>query len=195
LAKAIPYEAPPGPSIMAQHFDEEEASHLEIPYPAEATVAAEADPALASLQMAHFMATPPANATRTKTEEPAPPEEEPLPTLKGMDPLPVPKIMEALSAKFIARPNKPKSQPAPMPSEAKEGTHPSSLRPTEKEPDMTSHHLVEAAHLQNAKARTLSQAINNFEQEMLLNETRFVKQSINNLVDRYFAQQEPDNSW
>ena len=39
-----------------------------------------------------------------------------------------------------------------------------------------------------------SQAINHFGRETILHEAQFVKQSINNLVDRYFSQQESDHS-
>jgi len=54
--------------------------------------------------------------------------------------------------------------------------------------------LTDLPMITGIKAPSLSQAMTNFEEEMLLQETRFIRQSINNLVERYFAQQEPDSS-
>jgi hypothetical protein len=42
---------------------------------------------------------------------------------------------------------------------------------------------------------SIADALQSFEQEVLLRDTRFLKQSINNLVEQYFAQQEPENEW
>jgi hypothetical protein len=41
----------------------------------------------------------------------------------------------------------------------------------------------------------LAESLHDFEKQILLEDTRFLKQSINNLVDRYFSQQEPEGGW
>jgi hypothetical protein len=42
---------------------------------------------------------------------------------------------------------------------------------------------------------SVTEALNTFEQEVLLRDSHFLKQSINNLVERYFSQNEPETEW
>lgn len=42
---------------------------------------------------------------------------------------------------------------------------------------------------------SIADALESFEEEIMLQDNRFFRNSINNLVDQYFAQQEPEDSY
>jgi len=120
--------------------------------------------------------------------------EEQMLRLKGNKSAPEQSILEALSAKFIAYPRE--DSPNTKASEdAPALKSPDNLPKPKSEESPRHSSSPEQSLAAKIQPPSLSQALSNFEEETLLKETRFVRQSINNLVDRYFAQQEQDNSY
>lgn len=123
-------------------------------------------------------------------------QEEQMLTLNGLKADPDKSLLENISAKFIARPRQesPNTHASDMPCEVEPYSAKAATPPVE-ELMIDPSGLLDQMPASKQKAPTLSQAMSNFEEEMMLRETRFIKQSINNLVDTYFAQQERDSSY
>ena len=141
------------------------------------------------------------------------------PTVKGQPSIPSVNPESVLTAAWIARVRtEPKQEYTPkghLPTEPPE-SHAMAVKKANPEPvaqppePILIHHKHAQTKTQSAikpkpimpsqKNPTLleslspSQAINHFGRETILHEAQFVKQSINNLVDRYFSQQESDHS-
>lgn len=184
------YDDPDEPAVafvLDERLDDEE--EVEQPrYFATNQETAANSPADISAQYYYGPEMPVELATPAPVEEiPLPP---PQPKAEPVSPqrmMPIESAAPAPVEEIPSLPPQPKEEPVkPQPASQPPITHAAMQKPRPSEPIPPK---LPPRHT------SVIDALDSFEQEMLMRDSQFITQSINNLVDRYFAQKKAENEW